>query len=216
MSGLIQSNAKATPNGAISALNRSHDSAVLHRSLHHAPLRVVGGSGHYLELSNGQKILDATTGAAVACLGHGNERVKKAMARQMDEISYCHSLFFSTSAAEELASELTASTHGHMSKAFIVSSGRDPRGEAVYSEQSHSMRRLRSHGSSVEIGTPVLPRDGAATAGPNQVHREERCLSWKHAWRAFDEQHLIPKNSVRTDAGGSWPSIRLQCLQRTA
>lgn len=49
-------------------------SAVLHRSLHHEPLRVVSAQGQYLHLSNGQRIFDATGGAAVACLGHGNER----------------------------------------------------------------------------------------------------------------------------------------------
>ncbi len=49
-------------------------SAVLHRSLHHDPLRVVSAKGNYLHVSNGQSILDATGGAAVACLGHGDER----------------------------------------------------------------------------------------------------------------------------------------------
>lgn len=49
-------------------------SAVLHRSLHHDPLRVLSGKGNQLRLSNGQSIFDATGGAAVACLGHGDER----------------------------------------------------------------------------------------------------------------------------------------------
>jgi adenosylmethionine-8-amino-7-oxononanoate aminotransferase len=49
-------------------------SAVLHRSLHHDPLLVVSASGNYLNLSNGQQIFDASGGAAVACLGHGNEK----------------------------------------------------------------------------------------------------------------------------------------------
>lgn len=98
-------------------------SAVLHRSLHHDPLQVVGAERNHLTLSNGQKILDATGGAAVSCLGHGNARVKKAIAAQMDTVSYCHSLFFSTSAAEDLANELVASTNGEMSRVFVVSSG---------------------------------------------------------------------------------------------
>jgi 4-aminobutyrate aminotransferase-like enzyme len=49
-------------------------SAVLHRSLHQDPLHVVSAKGHYLYISNGQMIFDATGGAAVACLGHGDER----------------------------------------------------------------------------------------------------------------------------------------------
>ena len=53
---------------------KSSGSAVLHRSLHHEPLHAISAKGNYLYLSNGQKIFDATGGAAVACLGSGNER----------------------------------------------------------------------------------------------------------------------------------------------
>ncbi|KAI9797357.1 MAG: hypothetical protein M1833_005537 [Piccolia ochrophora] len=98
-------------------------SAVLHRSIRDAPHKVIAASGNYLTLSNGQQILDATGGAAVACIGHSNVRVKKAMLSQMNEVSYCHSLFFGSSGTEQLAKELIWSTRGEMSKAFIVSSG---------------------------------------------------------------------------------------------
>ena len=40
-----------------------------------------------------------------------------------DGVAYCHSLFFATSAAEQLASFLIDSTNGEMAKAFFVSSG---------------------------------------------------------------------------------------------
>lgn len=53
---------------------RIDKSAVLHRSLHVEPLQVVSAQGNYLHLSNGQRIFDATGGAAVACLGHGDVR----------------------------------------------------------------------------------------------------------------------------------------------
>lgn len=49
-------------------------SAVMHRSLHHEPLLAVSAKGHHLYLSNGQKVFDATGGAAVACLGGDNAR----------------------------------------------------------------------------------------------------------------------------------------------
>ena len=49
-------------------------SVVLHRSLHHQPLRAIRAEGNYLTLDNGQTVFDATGGAAVACLGHGNKR----------------------------------------------------------------------------------------------------------------------------------------------
>ncbi len=50
-------------------------------------------------------------------------RVKRAISLQMDDVSYCHSLFYGTSAAEELAQTLLASTFGAMAKVFVISSG---------------------------------------------------------------------------------------------
>ncbi|KAL1587845.1 hypothetical protein WHR41_03574 [Cladosporium halotolerans] len=99
-------------------------SAVMHRSLHHEPLLAVSAKGHYLHLSNGQKVYDATGGAAVACLGGDNARVTKALVNQLTEgVSYCHSLFFATEAAEQLASHLIQSTNHKMARAFFTSSG---------------------------------------------------------------------------------------------
>ena len=97
--------------------------ALLHRHLHVEPIPVVGARGNYLHLSTGQKLLDATGGAAVSCLGHGNERVKEAIINQMDTVSYVHSMTFATESAEELAKELIDSTNGEMTKVWIVSSG---------------------------------------------------------------------------------------------
>ena len=100
-----------------------NESAVLHRDIHFPPKKATKASGNYIFLEDGQKILDATGGAAVSCLGHANPIVKAAISDQMDELSYCHSAFFGTRSFEELASLLVDSTGGKMSKAFILSSG---------------------------------------------------------------------------------------------
>ncbi|KAI9893299.1 MAG: hypothetical protein M1814_000428 [Vezdaea aestivalis] len=99
------------------------ESCVFHRDVAHIPQTVIHGDGLYLTLESGQVILDATGGAAVACLGHGNERVRKAISQQMSRLSYCHSFTFSSAAAEALCNELIESTQGRMARAFIVSSG---------------------------------------------------------------------------------------------
>jgi adenosylmethionine-8-amino-7-oxononanoate aminotransferase len=51
------------------------------------------------------------------------DRVRRAVADQMDSVSYCHSLFYGTSAVETLANLLIRSTDGEMAKAFFISSG---------------------------------------------------------------------------------------------
>lgn len=101
-------------------------SSLLHRNIHAPPRYVTSTLGSFITLDNGQVILDATGGAAVACLGHGHKRIVEAMKRQADQVAYCHSIFFSTQAAEDLAKELCNGTDGHMKRAFIVSSGERP------------------------------------------------------------------------------------------
>ena len=127
----VSSSTQPIQNGESNGTTPNHQSHLLHRNLHELPHRVTSAQGLYLTLSNGQHILDATGGAAVSCLGHGNARVKAAIATQMDIVSYCHSLFFSTACAEELATELCRGTDGVMAKAFIVSSGSEAMEAAV-------------------------------------------------------------------------------------
>jgi|SRR4051812_13169 adenosylmethionine-8-amino-7-oxononanoate aminotransferase len=98
-------------------------SAVLHRDLQHPPFRAVSGEGSYITLENGTRILDATGGAAVSCLGHSNEKVKEAMIAQIRQLPYCHTGFFSTEPFEDLATLLKDSTGGRMKRVYIVGSG---------------------------------------------------------------------------------------------
>jgi adenosylmethionine-8-amino-7-oxononanoate aminotransferase len=98
-------------------------SAILHRDTGFIPKKAIGGKGSYIFLEDGTKFLDSTGGAAVSCLGHGNDQVTTIIKEQMDQLSYCHSAFFGTQVAEDLAQLLVDSTGGKLSKLFVVSSG---------------------------------------------------------------------------------------------
>lgn len=98
--------------------------ALLHRSLAHQPETVTHASGLTLTLSSGRTIIDACGGAAVSCLGHGNEEVLSAAIEQMRKVSYVHTGAYTTSAAEDLASLILE--HGRqygLEKAFFCGSG---------------------------------------------------------------------------------------------
>jgi len=99
------------------------DSAVLYAKMNSKPAAAESGMGCYIQTADGKRILDASGGAAVAVIGHNNVRVKNAIIAQLDKIAYCYAPFFTTEAAEKLARELSASTHGRLPKSFIVSSG---------------------------------------------------------------------------------------------
>ena len=98
-------------------------SAVLHRDLHKKPHQIIEASGLYLTLSDRRRIIDATGGAAVSCIGHGDKRVRDAISTQITKLDYCHSMFFSCPSSEDLARVLIDSTDGAMSRVFIVNSG---------------------------------------------------------------------------------------------
>ena len=99
-------------------------SAVLHRDLHQHPYEVAEASDLYLTLTDGRRIIDASGGAAVCCIGHGNECVKRAVASQLAKLDYCHSMSFTSGPSEDISRELIDSTHQMMARVFIVSSGK--------------------------------------------------------------------------------------------
>ncbi|KAL2862668.1 pyridoxal phosphate-dependent transferase [Aspergillus lucknowensis] len=97
--------------------------SVLYTKITQRPPAIVRSDGHYLETDDGRRIFDASGGAAVACLGHNDPRVKQAIMAQLDKTAYIYAPFFTVPAAEEIATFLTESTGGKMQKVFIVSSG---------------------------------------------------------------------------------------------
>lgn len=122
---------QATITDSQEASTEPQTSAVLHRTLKETVLKILSANGIYFNLDNGQKVLDATGGPAVACLGHNNAFVKAAMIDQLNSSAYCHSLFFTTAVTEELCHILIRGTGGQMSRAFVVSSGSEANEAAI-------------------------------------------------------------------------------------
>ncbi|KAL4920616.1 pyridoxal phosphate-dependent transferase [Aspergillus aurantiobrunneus] len=97
--------------------------SVLYTKIDQRPPEIIRSTGNYLETSDGRTIFDASGGAAVVCVGHNDPRVNEAVMAQLEKTAYVYSPFFTVPAAEEIATFLTGSTNGAMSKVFIVSSG---------------------------------------------------------------------------------------------
>lgn len=144
-----------------SQVKKDSNPALLHRSLAHQPYTVSRALGIYLTLDNGRPIIDACGGAAVSCLGHGNEEVINAGIEQMHKVSYVHTGAYTTSSAEELAHViLDGNTYG-LEKAFFVSSGSEAMDGAMklarqyYYEKgergrTHFVARIQSyHGTTI-------------------------------------------------------------------
>jgi adenosylmethionine-8-amino-7-oxononanoate aminotransferase len=101
----------------------ARSSRVLHRSLRETPPRAIGGEGVWLIAEDGRKVLDASGGAAVSCLGHQHPRLLQAMAKQASKLAYAHTAFFSSEPAEMLAETLVGHEPGGLAYAYFVSGG---------------------------------------------------------------------------------------------
>jgi adenosylmethionine-8-amino-7-oxononanoate aminotransferase len=113
--------------------------AYLYPTLKPEPLNVVSAKGTTVVFSNGKTIEDATCGAAVACVGYDNQRVKNAMIEQMDNFCYSNSLFYGHQIGEELAAELINGTNGEMSKVYLMCSGAEAMESAMKMARQYYM-----------------------------------------------------------------------------
>ncbi|KFY26007.1 hypothetical protein V491_01500 [Pseudogymnoascus sp. VKM F-3775] len=92
---------------------------LIDRSLNESPLEVVFSKGNYLYLSSNQIVFDATCGAAVSCLGYGNEEVIKAISDQSWANPYSNSMLFTTGVATQIAEEIILGTGSEATEAAM-------------------------------------------------------------------------------------------------
>jgi adenosylmethionine-8-amino-7-oxononanoate aminotransferase len=103
---------------------RAPSSYLLNRNVKFEPLRVVGMDGKWIYLADGRKVIDASGGAGVMCIGAKEERVRDAYNHQFDTgIMYVPALDFCTDASLALAYYLVESTNGDLVQAVFYSSG---------------------------------------------------------------------------------------------
>jgi hypothetical protein len=106
---------------------------------------VVRGQGCALWDATGKRYLDGAGGAAVFCLGHGQEEVNRAICDQLSALAHGYRYNFTTDALEELAGIIAAACGGTLREMVFVSGG----SEAVESAmkialQYHSATGQRS------------------------------------------------------------------------
>lgn len=160
-------------------------SSLLYKNFHNNPALVIdSASGIYLNIKDGRQILDATSGAAVACLGYGNKEVQEAMNTQMNTISYCHPGFYKTEVAEELADFLVDSTDGMMSKAILCGSGKSS-STCLHTKRNRSLTRGNRIGisrGSFEALQNLLCPTHSSTTNTRPIHRKSRSMAWGNTW----------------------------------
>jgi len=110
---------------------------LVHRSLRAAPPIAVSGQGIWLHEKGGHAVMDASGGAAVACLGHGHPHVLAAMRAQLEQLTYAHTALFSCESAELLADMLVGHAPGGLTHAYFCSSGSEGMEAALKMARQH-------------------------------------------------------------------------------
>jgi adenosylmethionine-8-amino-7-oxononanoate aminotransferase len=135
----------------------------------------VRGDGVYLVDAAGKRYLDASGGAAVSCLGHSDRAVTEAIRRQLDQLAYAHTSFFTNQPMERLADALVARAPAGFDKVYFVSGGSEAMEAALKlarqyfvekgePQRAHVIARRQSyHGNTL----------GALAVGGNQWRRKQ-------------------------------------------
>jgi hypothetical protein len=146
---------------------------VLHRSSSTPPV-AARGEGIYLFDADGRRYVDAGGGAAVSCLGHGHPKVVAAMNEQAARLEYAHTGFFTTEAAENLATTVADLCPGSLDRVWFTSSGSEATEAALKLARQYHLergepgrsriiaRRLSYHGNTL----------GALAAGGSEWRRK--------------------------------------------
>ncbi|AHM03145.1 Adenosylmethionine-8-amino-7-oxononanoate aminotransferase [Roseibacterium elongatum DSM 19469] len=146
------------------------------------------GDGCYIIDANGRTYLDGSGGAAVSCLGHSDESVRAAVHRQLDQIAFAHTGFFTSDAAEALADKLIAHAPDGIDRVYLLSGGSEAVEAAIKLARQYTLeigqpqrhkliaRRQSYHGNTL----------GALAAGGNAWRRE------KYAPLLIETHHIDP------------------------
>ena len=184
-------------------------SHVFPRSNHRLPPVASRGEGVYLFDTNGRQYLDGSCGAAVSCLGHGDQDVITAVKDQMDNLAFAHTRFFTSEPAEALADLLIEHAPPGIEKVYFVAGG----SEAVEA----ALKLARQY--FLEIGEPkrarIIARKqsyhgntlGALATGGNEWRRAQ------FSPLLVDVSHIAPCYEYRGRDEGETPE---EYGQRTA
>jgi adenosylmethionine-8-amino-7-oxononanoate aminotransferase len=85
--------------------------------------KVAWGKGSYVYDVAGKRYIDGSCGPAAYCIGHGNEEVNAAIARQLDKIAHGYRYTFTSDPLEELTEIVRAQAGNGLERMVFVTGG---------------------------------------------------------------------------------------------
>ncbi len=118
--------------------NAGAPSNLFYQSRQRRPL-VGEARGIYIWDADGRRYIDGSSGAMVANIGHGNERVLDAMRTQMDKATFAYRLHFENEPAERLARMTASKMPEGLDRVFFVSGGSEAVESAIKLARQHTL-----------------------------------------------------------------------------
>ena len=144
------------------------------------PLNIDRAKGIYIHDKSGKRFIDFSSQLMNMNIGHGHPRVKEAVMRQMDEVSFVHPGMI-TRVRGELGKKLAEITPGSLKKTFFTNAGAEAIENAIKFARLYTGRHKiitlyqayhgATYGAMSASGDPRgIPHDGQAA--PNFIHAE--------------------------------------------
>lgn len=183
---------------------------ILHRSIRTGssmPI-AVGGEGIEIFDANGKAYIDASSGAAVSCLGHGHPAVVRAIKAQAEKLAFAHTSFFASEPAERLADHLVEHAPAGLSHVYFVSGGSEAIEAALKMARQYFVER-----GEMQRGRFIARRQsyhgntlGALAVGGNAWRRRQ------FAPMLFESAHVSPPYAYREQRNDETPEAYGQRL----
>lgn len=104
---------------------------------------IVRGEGIYIYDDKGHKIIDGASGAAVVCLGHGNQRIIDAWIKQAKKLSFAHTSAFTNEPILRLSQELVEMAGSINYRAHFTSGGSEAVETAIKIARQYHLEKGR-------------------------------------------------------------------------
>jgi adenosylmethionine-8-amino-7-oxononanoate aminotransferase len=141
-------------------------SSVFYRNVGSTYPLAVRGEGVYLYDSEDRQYLDMSGGAAVSCLGHGHPEVISAVQRQVENLAFAHTSFFTNEPQEDLAARLAARFPEQDAKAWFTSGGSESNETAL--KMAWQYWRAHGHADKTIVISRAFSYHGG-TLGANSI-----------------------------------------------
>jgi len=114
---------------------------VFYRAVNKKLMEVERGEGIYLYDNEGNRYMDAASGAAVSNLGHAHPVVLEAMMKQASKVAFSHLSRWTSQPIEELADLVAELAPGSLNKLYLVSGGSEATEAALKMARQYYIER---------------------------------------------------------------------------